>query len=217
MTPRPEDPNLCPRPSLVFAAAARGAPIGQDMAPVLKPLPESDSGGESVRQLGGLFADEPELILAFLEAPQEGKAAGADTVLAAAQHAIKSKPDYADLHCYTAQAALRAGKPKEALVLLERALDLNPRYSDALILAARASIALQVPKRAITYLRQALLLGADYPDVHLMLGDLWRARGENTRARKAYERALHLNKNLGPAREALAQLAFHQDTGGRPT
>jgi predicted Zn-dependent protease len=62
----------------------------------------------------------------------------------------------------------------------------------------------------LNYLQQAISNGADYPDVHLLLGDIWRARGDVARAGAAYMRALERNGELAPAQERLNRLGGGQ-------
>lgn len=166
-------------------------------------------------QLAALFAEEPELILACLQGIDKETPAAARTILAASQLAIKACPEYADLRCFAAQAAVVAGDFDTAANILERALELNPNYKAALILAARVAVLREQPQHAVALAETAVDLGADYPDVHLLLGNVWRKRGEPTRARKAYQRALDLNANLAPARAALDALQATEPSGSR--
>jgi hypothetical protein len=50
--------------------------------------------------------------------------------------------------------------------------------------------------------------------VHVLLGDLWRAKGNRPAARDAYEHALSLNPNLVAARDGLAILTDAVQRGG---
>ncbi|MBU0640506.1 MAG: tetratricopeptide repeat protein [Planctomycetes bacterium] len=206
MTKTPEDGCRQTRAGATPARRSASLTWGQLPPRRGRPAARLDLRQDTTRWLGGLFASEPELISAFLEHGEGTSSGDASTVMAAAWDAIRGHPDYADLHYFAAQAAMRAGRPEQAAVLLEHTLEINPDYLDALILSARVAIALGEPGRAIARLEQALALGADYPDVHQMLGDLLRARGDVDRARKAYERALQLNGNLGAVRAALIGL-----------
>ncbi len=164
-----------------------------------------EAAHRAVQALARQFVAEPELILAHTE----GAPAPADelaTVLAAAHEATRLRPDYADLHYYAAHAAAAAQRPDDARRLLARAVELNPKYNAALILTARVCLAQGESDPALACLEQALAGGADYPDVHLLLGDVWRSRGEAGRAREAYRRAMKLNDSLPAARAALAAL-----------
>jgi tetratricopeptide (TPR) repeat protein len=165
-------------------------------------------------QLATLFAEEPELIRAFFESSDPSALGDNERALTAAFEAAAANPDYADLHYFTAWAALRLGKRGEAEVLLRRALELNPDYVEALILSAKTAQASNDPKRSITLLNRAIAAGADYPDIHLMLASQWRARGETGRARQSYLRSLELNPTLSEARAGLASLAASDPSGG---
>jgi tetratricopeptide (TPR) repeat protein len=167
-----------------------------------------------VRRLARLFAAEPELILACMESLDQGRLTGLETILAAAEQAIASSPDFADLYYFAARAASGAGHLDQARSLLEQALRINPQYNDALILAARVAMDQGRHDEAIAHLRQALVNGADYADVHLMLGDIWRLRDDLAQSREAYEKALSLNVDLAAARERLAELGPAAQCGG---
>jgi tetratricopeptide (TPR) repeat protein len=168
----------------------------------------------AMRQLARAFACEPELIAACLQGtlPEE-QSTPARTVLGAAQLALRSRPDYADLHYHAGQAAIAACEYEAAAELLDGALRLNPDYQDALILAAHVALLRRQHGSAKKLLLNALAKGADYPDVHLRLGDACRAEGDWGQARAAYERALTLNANLSAARTALAALPATETSG----
>jgi tetratricopeptide (TPR) repeat protein len=204
---RPDKPSHVPALPLRITCAPPGAGTG------IPPTKSTTSDAEEER-LARLFAGEPELILACLQALDRGPVADLETILSAAERALKFCPKYADLHYFAARAAMAAGRLDHARDLLVRALQLNPQYNDALILAARVATAQGRQNDALAYLRQALVNGADYADVHLMLGDLWRQRDELTQARQAYQRALNLNVDLAAARQALATLGPVGRCGG---
>ena len=194
-----------------FCAAAAAASGGGSRS---RPASHSAVDETSVRLLSRLFASEPELILACLESGDQGQSPVPETVMAAARRALDSRPDYADLHYFTAQVATQMGALDEARGFLKQALHLNPRYRDALVLAARVAIAQGETQEAIDFLRLALAAGADYADVHLMLGDLWREQDQTALARQEYERALELNDGLTLAQQGLTALGIRGDIGG---
>lgn len=159
-----------------------------------------------VLSLAQRFAAEPELIMACLDPEAQAITPDIGMVLAAALAAVEQQPKYADLRYYAAEAAIRAGRLELASELLEAALRLNPRYNSALIAAGRVCFLRNDIDGAVRYLDQALANGADYPDVHLLLGDIWRARGDIARAGASYMRALELNAALAEARDRLEKL-----------
>jgi len=163
-----------------------------------------------VLTLAQRFSSEPELILACLDPDAETVSPGTGMVLAAALAAVEQRPSYADLKYFAAEAAIRAGRLELAAELLEAALRLNPRYNAALIAAGRVCFLRDDMEGALNYLQQALSNGADYPDVHLLLGDIWRARGDMARAGAAYMQALERNSGLAAARERLKELGGGQ-------
>jgi tetratricopeptide (TPR) repeat protein len=197
-------------------AAPLTADAGSDSPTAARDQVDRGPDRHLVRELAELFVAEPELIRAFLESPPRSPSADGETILAAALEAIAASPDYADLHCFTAAAALRVGRLSEAEALVQRALELNPHYVQALILSGQVARAAEKPDRAITRLQRAIAAGGDYADVHLMLADLWRAGGETELACRAYQRTLELNPKLSAARAALATLTATDPGGGAP-
>jgi tetratricopeptide (TPR) repeat protein len=155
--------------------------------------------------LSAQFASEPEMILAYLE-PLAPNSSELPLIWAAADQAIRVRPDYADLRYYAAHAAVQIGDAHRARELLKDAVRLNPQYNDALILAGRLCLQQNDPEAAVANLQQALAGGADYADVHVMLGDAWQARGDLARAAEAYREALGKNADLAEARCKLAAL-----------
>lgn len=192
---------------------------GQSDQPQPRPLPAAtasrglryagavpDRRAREVSDLTRAFAEEPELILAYLESVSGAAPAAAPTILAAALGAIERQPDFADLYHFAAQAAESAQQPQLAVELLDTALRLNPRYNDARILAGRLALRAGRANVASQHLETALTHGADYPDVHTQLGHAYRAQGHLTRAITCYRRALALHAGLTEARQALAAL-----------
>jgi tetratricopeptide (TPR) repeat protein len=158
-----------------------------------------------VNALSAQFAVEPEMILAYLE-PLGPNSSELPIIWAAAEQAVRIRPDYADLRYFAAHAAAKVGESHRACELLDDALRLNPQYNAALILAGRIYLEQNEYGAALGRLQQALAGGADYPDVHVMLGDAWRAHGDLPRAAEAYRQALHKNAHLAEARQKLAAL-----------
>lgn len=172
------------------------------------------TGQAGVSRLAKLFTREPELILACLESSPEDAAEFEESVLAAAEEAVKASPKYADLHYFAARAAATLSCTERAQALVASAIRINPSYRDALILAARLAMSREQEDEALQYLRQALMHGADYADVHLMLGDIWSQREELGLAREEYARAIDLNAYFAAARERIAALSPGGMEGG---
>ena len=156
--------------------------------------------------LAEAFAQEPELVLACLNGAGAQSVSVAQHILRAAQLALAARPQYADLHCYAAHAALAAGAPQVARKLLAAALTINPEYADARVLAGHVALLCGQGREAREHLERALAGGADFPDVHMLLGRVWELEQDWARAGAAYQRALALNENMTAAREALAAL-----------
>jgi len=188
-------------------------PAAQTSGAASAPDASARSNLSRLNALSAQFASEPEMILACVE-PLAPNSPELPLIWAAAEQAVRARPDYADLRYFAAHAALQTGQPRRARELLKDAVRLNPQYTAALILAGRICAQQNEPEAALIYLQQALVGGADYPDVHMMLGDLWQTRGELARARQSYIRALAKNPDLADARQKLAALPADQ-AGGR--
>ena len=168
----------------------------------------------ATRRLAEIFAAEPELISACLHGIEVQPPTWVRTVLEAAQLALAEHPHYADLNYYGSQAAVAAGEHDTAAHLLEQALRVNAGYREARVLAGRVALLRQRPQEACVHLETAVALGADFPDVHLLLGDVWRACGNWSRARQSFARALELDASLTAAAAALAALPPAETTRG---
>jgi tetratricopeptide (TPR) repeat protein len=169
---------------------------------------------EAARRLAKMFATEPELISACLHGVETQPPTWTQTVLDAALLALAKHPHYADLNYYGSQAAVAAGEYDTAARLLAQALHVNAGYREARVLAGRVALLRQRPQEACAHLETAVALGADFPDVHLLLGDVWRACGNWSRARQSLARALELNAGLAAAGAALAALPPAETTRG---
>lgn len=173
----------------------------------------NDRTQRRIQRLSALFAAEPELILACLEAGSSQPPLDMQAVWQATQRAVAECPGYADVHHYAALVAKRLGHLQTASELLQRALQINPRYLQALILSARVALDRNQPDEALDCLHRAMEFGADYADVHLMLGNLYRDRGEVARARAAYRRSIQINAGYIDAEKALASLPTDSNRG----
>jgi len=147
---------------------------------------------------------EPEFIEAFLSLPKSSldREIFAELILIV-QWALERQPDYADLHYHCGRVFERLGRNDDAIREARLAVELNPRYIQALIQLGRLYAQTDRRLAAIARLEEAIARGADYPDVHYLLGRLYRDAGNPAEARERFRRALELNQNYRPAREAL--------------
>ncbi len=105
-----------------------------------------------------------------------------------------SQPQTAQQPLAQASAALREGKPAEALVLLKQVLAADPDNAAANLLAASTEVALFEPADAVRYGEKARLLEPENWKVHTtlvtaysMAGDPSHRDAERTALRKAHE------------------------------
>lgn len=166
-----------------------------------------------IHWLAGQFIEEPELVLAMLEATAGKSQYALSTIVVAAERAAIAQPEYADVQYYAARAAVDAGRFEAARERADNALRVNPGYVDALVLSARISAALGEPQRAMTHLQQALAAGAEYADVHALIGSLHLRCGNRRAARQAYEQSLAIDPRQAAVREQLAGLGLFAATG----
>lgn len=185
-------------PAELLARQSAAAPVN----------PRDAAKQKAVATLAHAFADEPELIAAFLDLPGGARDDEAlELVATAVERAIALQPNYADLHYYAARLAERLGRLEAAVEEDERALALNPGYVQALIHLGRLYAQLQRDDEAIARLERAVAFGGDHADVHFALGELHRRAGRRHRAEAAFRRALDLNAGYAAAREALEAIA----------
>jgi tetratricopeptide (TPR) repeat protein len=158
--------------------------------------------------LGRLVAEEPDFVEAFLNLPDSAVDAEIFSMLSAVlESALERHPDFADLHYHCSRVRARLGKTQAAIASAAEAVRINPRYVQAMIQLGRLYAVSDAGDSAIDRLNDAIRAGGDYPDVHFLLGELYRERGRNDDARRAYRRALDLNANYESARRALETVA----------
>jgi tetratricopeptide (TPR) repeat protein len=202
---RPRDAAMAREHALARAAAREAEPR---QLPTGGSFRVSDEMNRAAR-LGDAFAEEPELIGAFLDLPPaERDAEVFDVVSRAVDDAVARHPRYADLHHFQSRVRLRLGRTKEAVDAADRALAINPAYRDARIHRAELYAALDRADDAAAELDEVIRGGGeDFADVHFKLGELHRRAGRTKQAREAYCRALRLNATYSDARRALEALS----------
>ncbi len=120
--------------------------------------------------------------------------------------ALERQPEHAELHFHCGRVLDKLGRRADAIDANEEAVRLNPRFTRALIELAKLYQATDRRIDAATRLEQAVAAGAEYADVYLMLGNLYRDRGDFEQARGAYGIALSINNEYVAAQVALATL-----------
>jgi len=131
---------------------------------------------------------------------------------------IRAAGDRATKLLATPSEKMSANELRDALQLIEDVLPYRPHDPDLNARAAQVCMQLGRPDDAVEYV-QTLLEGA--PDVashHSMLGRIERERGDLVAARRAFEKALELDREDLEARRAIASMriaAFDAARGGR--
>lgn len=167
--------------------------------------PELDE--DSIERLGRIVVEDPDFIEAFLSLPEsEIDPEIFSTLAATLELVLENHPEFADLHYHCGAVYRRLGHRLDAIEHTERAVEINPQYVTALIQLAELYSQTDQWAMAVERLEQAINAGGDYPDVHLLLGQLCQAGGRIDRARRAFQRALDLNRDYEAARDSLNAL-----------
>jgi len=146
--------------------------------------------------LGPKLTDTPTMVYSLSVA---GRRADADALLAWARTQAEGLPGYADLWTSAASLRLQAGKPAEALPLLDEA---ERRGDDVALLRAQAFGALGRPSEAVQTLETAIVRRPQDVELGFALSGQWLAAGRPALARQALER-LQPFLSGGPARVRL--------------
>jgi tetratricopeptide (TPR) repeat protein len=169
-------------------------------------VPELDEN--ALERLGQIVIEDPDFIEAFLSLPESDIDPEVFSTLAATlELTLESHPEFADLHYHCGAVYRRLGRRLDAIEHTERAVEINPQYVTALVQLAELYAQTDQWAMGVERLEQAIAAGGDYPDVHLLLGKLYQAGGRTDHARKAFQRALTLNRDYEEARESLNTLA----------
>ncbi|HOA72940.1 MAG TPA: tetratricopeptide repeat protein [Phycisphaerae bacterium] len=178
-------------------------------------LPTLEDAGRSagtldqaaIDRLGEIIVEEPDFVSAFLSLPASDVDQEVFSVLAATlERALERHPEYADLHYHCGAVYRRLGRNVAAIEHAEQAVRMNPRFVNALILLGELYGQTERWADSVQRLEEAIRQGGDYPDVHYLLGRLLHRSGQPERAREAFERALALNREFEPARQALEDI-----------
>lgn len=161
-----------------------------------------------IDRLADMITNEPEFVLAFLDLPKTGMDEQLFSILLQILlHALDKHPEYADLHYHCSCIYQRLGKIDEAIEESEQAIRINPRYLNGLIELGKLYGQTNQNNRAIDRLESAVTNGANYADVHYTLGNLYKKQGQVYDALNHFQRALHINKGMKPAKQAIDALA----------
>jgi cellulose synthase operon protein C len=130
-----------------------------------------------------------------------------DEAAAAEAEAAKLDPANADIPYLVGLRKLREGDAAGAAEALQRATSLEPRRVSLYADLVRALLATEGgSKQAIETVKRAIGRLGDHPRLALVLGDAYRAAGDQDLARGQYEKAIQLGRPFPDARVALARL-----------
>jgi tetratricopeptide (TPR) repeat protein len=134
----------------------------------------------------------------------QGKAADAQ---AAEAEAAKLDPTSPEIPRLVGMRKLREGDGAGAVEALQRAVSLDPRRLSLYADLVRAQLAKQGgAQQAIDTVKKAVTRVGESPRLALLLGDAYRAAGDEDLARGQYEKAIQLGRPFPDARVALARL-----------
>lgn len=187
------------------AAQQQGQPIAVRAATPQPPARDA----EAIEELSRVIETEPDFVDAFLSLPAGDVEEELFALLAETLHTVlRRQPEHADLYYHCSRVLVRLGRRKEAIELTERAVRIDPKFVKALIQLGRLYGQTNRLADATARLEQAIEQGAEYPDVYLLLGNLYRDRGQPDRARWAFDKALGINEQFLAARAARASLTI---------
>ncbi|HUU85481.1 MAG TPA: tetratricopeptide repeat protein [Phycisphaerae bacterium] len=198
------------RVGLLLAQAAKSLSDQGTPVTIQARIPEeqSDQNTEGLEQLSRIVEADPEFIDAFVGLPTgelDGEVHGMFSD--ALDRALKRNPKHVGLHCAAGRLFAEMGRPDEAIRSTRSAVQIDPQNIQALVQLGRLYQQSHRDTEAIACLNQAIAMGAKYADVYYLLGNLYRRSGQAEQARRAYVRALKINKNYQAARTALETLA----------
>jgi adenylate cyclase len=117
-----------------------------------------------------------------------------DQAVTAAQRALALDPNSADTHITLGEVLCFAGRPKEALPLIEQAMRLNPRYpASSLWSLGQVYALLGRSEEAITAVQRLLKHKPDHVTAHVLLAVLFSEQGRTEEARQEVAEILRIN------------------------
>jgi tetratricopeptide (TPR) repeat protein len=129
-----------------------------------------------------------------------------DEAAAAESQAAKLDPANADIPYLVGLRKLREGDAAAAVDALQRAISLEPRRVSLYADLVRALLAKEGgAKQAIDTVKRAIGRLGDHPRLALVLGDAYRAAGDQDLARGQYEKAIQLGRPFPDARLAMSR------------
>lgn len=122
------------------------------------------------------------------------------------RHASELLPDHAEIWDHLGLVCHHLGEFTTAAACYERCLTLDPHRVPAWNNAADNAWRMSLLEKSEYYARQALALQPDYAEPHVILGNVWRDRGQLDQAETAYRQAVQFNPHFAKAHYNLGSL-----------
>ena len=175
---------------------------------------------EQLEHLNDSYREKPKLLyqLAVAYVAFAGRASpvaardAVDKAIGRLNEAIKLDPHYAEAILTYAELQIRSGNAGAAIESLSRLIKEQPQISDAQFLLTAAYRAVHKEDLALEVLRQMNALFPKDPRPALSTGAIFLARGQNTEARKEFERAIEIAPEFLPALEAIVNLDLAENS-----
>lgn len=185
------------------AGSKRSPNVPGNMAPILQQaislhqqgrLPEAESLYRAV--LSAVPASVDALHLLGVIRLQAGDAGSAVDLI---RRALRLRADHAAAHSHLADAYLRLGQPRDALLSCDRAIALQPEFAEALNNRGNALRALGRMDDALVSYERALCANPRFVEAHYNRGIVLASLGRHDFAIASYDQALELNPAYVPA------------------
>jgi tetratricopeptide (TPR) repeat protein len=135
-----------------------------------------------------------------------GAAAGDESAIAVAAHAVRVDPTFIEAQRFYASLLEAAGQPRKARIHFEVVLDARPDDVRSLLALGRIEIGQKNPELAETYLKSAAKARPDDPMTHFWLGRAQLLLGRKAEAIAEFERVRDLDPADMDARRELVTL-----------
>ena len=171
-------------------------------------LGDSDGAVQDFQKLDGIYRRVPQLKLQLAAAQmRNGDPAAAENALG---QALAISPNFDPAILLLAEINIRKGNPAEAVSVLSQLIRDKPNTTRAYTLLAEAYQTEKKPDQALAVYGQLSALQPKNPQIPLLAGVVWEQEKRLDRARQAFEAAIQIEPDYGPAQEKLVDLDLAQ-------